>query len=484
MKTTADDDGPRLPIKLDATSNGEFAPVPLDAAARHARTLAEDALAANARRVGRTRRSYLVSLLGAAASLAAFNRAFAAAGKTGGRYALPAEAPFELAAAAEALAGDEFIFDVQLHHVNPQGAWRRRAGSNPFRNMPKAAACTLADPIECLSSGALLKDVFLDSDTAMGVLSHVPGGLDTNPLDFEAAGATRDAARALDGTERLLLHGRCMPTLAGELDGMEAQAARFRPAAFKTYTQFGPPGGPAGFFLDDDRHGKPFIDKARALGVRNIAVHKGLPFGPRGYEYSTARDIGPAARRHPDITFLVYHAGFDPRVKEGPYDPNAQAGVDVLVRSMLDAGRPDNVYAELGSTWRYLMRDPEQAAHLLGKLLKTFGEDRVLWGTDSLWYGSPQDQIQAFRAFQIGADLQEKHGYPALTPVLKRKVFGLNAARVYGLDAGALRGRLGKDGVQKRKSEYLNDPRPSFATYGPRNRAEFLALRRMQGGMP
>ena len=485
MTTTPGDDGPRLPIKLDSTSNGEYAPVPLAAAARHARSLAAAALEANARRVGASRRSYLVSLLGAAASLAAFNRAFAAAGKTGGAYALPDEAPFELAAAAEALAGDEFIFDVQLHHVNPQGAWRQRAGPNPFgSNMPAARACKLADPIECLSSGALLKDVFLDSDTAMGVLSHVPGGADTNPLDFEAAGATRDAARALDGTERLLLHGRCMPTLAGELDGMEAQAARFKPAAFKTYTQFGPPDGPAGFFLDDDRHGRAFIDKARALAVRNIAVHKGLPFGPRGYEFSTARDIGPAARRHPDMTFLIYHAGFDPRVKEGAYDPNARAGVDMLVRSMLDAGRPDNVYAELGSTWRYVMRDPDQAAHVLGKLLKTFGEDRVLWGTDSLWYGSPQDQIQAFRAFQIGAELQEKHGYPALTPALKRKVFGLNAARVYALDAGALRGRLSKDGVHKRKSEYLNDPRPSFATYGPRNRAEFLALRRLQGGMP
>ena len=275
-----------------------------------------------------------------------------------------------------------------------------------------------------------------------------------------------------------------MPTLAGELEGMDAQAARFKPAAFKTYTQFGPPGGPAGFFLDDERHGTPFIDKARALGVRNIAVHKGLAFGARGYEFSTSRDIGPAARRHPDMTFLIYHAGFDTAVKEGPYDPNARAGVDVLIRSMQEAGRPDNVYAELGSTWRFVMRDPEQAAHLLGKLLKTFGEDRVLWGTDSIWYGSPQDQIQAFRAFQISPEFQEKYGYPALTPALKRKVFGLNAARVYGLKPDALRGRLAKDRVQKRKADYMNDPRPSFATYGPRTREEFLALRRLQGEMP
>ena len=358
--------------------------------------------------------------------------------------------------------------------MNPQGAWRQRAGPNAFRSMPKSS-CGLADHVECLSSGALLKDVFLDSDTAMGVLSHVPGGLDTNPLDFEAAGATRDSANALDGTERLLLHGRCMPTLAGELEGMDAQAARFKPAAFKTYTQFGPPGGPAGFFLDDERHGKPFIDKARALGVRNIAVHKGLAFGQRGYEFSTSRDIGPAARRHPDMTFLIYHAGFDTAVKEGPYDPNARAGVDVLVRSMQDAGRPDNVYAELGSTWRFVMRDPEQAAHLLGKLLKTFGEDRVLWGTDSIWYGSPQDQIQAFRAFQISPEFQEKYGYPALTPALKRKVFGLNAARVYGLKPDALRGAAGEGPgaeaqgrLHERPAAELRDLRPAHARGVPR----------------
>jgi hypothetical protein len=341
--------------------------------------------------------------------------------------------------------------------------------------------CGQADHVECFSSGALLKDVFFDSDTAMGVLSHVPGGADTNPLDFEAAGATREAARALDGTERLLLHGRCMPTLPGELDGMDAQAAGHRIAAFKTYTQFGPPDGAAGFYLDDDRHGAPFIERARQLGVRTIAVHKGLAFGPRGHEFSLARDIGPAARRHPDMTFLVYHSGFDTGVKEGPYDAQARAGVDVLVRSVLEAGRPANVYAELGSTWRFVMRDPDQAAHLLGKLLKAFGEDRILWGTDSIWYGSPQDQIQAFRAFQISREFQDRHGYPALTPAVKRKIFGLNAARVYGLEPDAMRKKLSKDPVQRRKSEYLNDPRPAFATYGPRTAQEFSAFRRLHG---
>nr|MCU0769710.1 amidohydrolase [Burkholderiaceae bacterium] len=335
--SSSDDLARRLPIKLDSTSNGEFAPVALPASALAARRLAQEAVDAAARRVGLDRRRYLVSALGAAATLSAFNRAFAAAGQMGGRYAVPTEAPFELAAAQAAVGGDEFIFDVQLHHVNPQGAWRKAAGPNAFKGMPNSN-CGQSDHVECFSSGALLKDVFMDSDTAMGVLSHVPGGLDTNPLDFEAAGATRSAANALDGTERLLLHGRCMPTLPGELEGMDAQVARFPVAAFKTYTQFGPRDGAAGFFLDDDTFGARFIERARKLKVRNIAVHKGLAFGPRGYEYSLSRDVGPAARRYPDMSFLIYHSGFDTGVKEGPYDPQAKAGVDVLVRSMREAG--------------------------------------------------------------------------------------------------------------------------------------------------
>ena len=45
---------------------------------------------------------------------------------------------------------------------------------------------------------------------------------------------------------------------------------------------------------------------------------------------------------------------------------------------------------------------------MLGKLLTRVGEDRVLWGTDAIWYGSPQPQIMAFRAFEISPEFQEQ----------------------------------------------------------------------------
>ena len=79
------------------------------------------------------------------------------------------------------------------------------------------------------------------------------------------------------------------------------------------------------------------------------------------------------------------------------------------------------------------MGNPDQAAHVLGKLLVAFGSERILWGTDSIWYGSPQDQIAAFRAFEITPAFQERFGYPALTTDVKRRILGANAADLFGL---------------------------------------------------
>jgi predicted TIM-barrel fold metal-dependent hydrolase len=120
----------------------------------------------------------------------------------------------------------------------------------------------------------------------------------------------------------------------------------------------------------------------------------------------------------------------------------AHIGTNRLVASLREAGLTPraNVYAELGSTWFCLIRRPEEAAHVIGKLLLAVGEDRVLWGTDAIWYGSPQPAIDAFRAFQIPADLRDRFGYPELTPDVKAKILGRNAARLYGIDLDAARG--------------------------------------------
>jgi hypothetical protein len=213
--------------------------------------------------------------------------------------------------------------------------------------------------------------------------------------------------------------------------------------------------------------------------VKVICVHKGFPLPGMQDAYSLCDDVGRVAKLFPDVHFIVYHSGFETATEEGPYDPARARGVDSLVRSVESSGIApgSNVYAELGSTWRYLMRDPNQAAHALGKLLRAVGDDNVLWGTDSIWYGSPQDQIQAFRSFQIAPELRERHGYPEITPALRAKVLGWNATRPYGIAPEEAR-RHARSARSKPDAEARD---PSFRTYGPRTRREFLELLRLGG---
>jgi predicted TIM-barrel fold metal-dependent hydrolase len=287
----------------------------------------------------------------------------------------------------------------------------------------------------------------------------------------------------MEGSQRLMLHGRCNPNQPGDLDLMDELAEKWKVVAWKCYTQYGP--GGKGFFLSDEDTGIPYIEKARKLGVNNICVHKGIPFGPQSYEHSLCDDIGKVAKRYPDVNFLIYHSGYVPGQPEGPFNPDRNEGIDSLIRSVVEneVAPNSNVYAELGSTWRFLsMRDPASAAHAMGKLFQYIGHDNVLWGTDSVWYGSPQDQIQAFRAFQIPADLREKHGYPEITPQLRAKVFGLNAMVPYRISVEEVLRTAEKDVVAKRKVVYADNPQPHFSTNGPKTRREFFRLLQLHGG--
>jgi hypothetical protein len=163
-------------------------------------------------------------------------------------------------------------------------------------------------------------------------------------------------------------------------------------------------------------------------------------------------------------------------------------GTNALIKAMDDHGLPpnSNVYCELGTTWREVMTNPTEAAHVLGKLLNRMGEDRVLWGTDAIWYGSPQPQIMAFRAFQITPEFQEQFGYPALTPAIKTKVFGASAAALFGIDTDALYCGVDAQKLDEAKAAYASlvdegavaEP---WKPRGPLTRREVLGWLRQPG---
>ncbi len=436
MRRHLPDPAPALPLPLQRRGTDEFVSPSYGRRDRRVLRAFLDGAAENARCVGRSLAAWSASRRGTAAALLAVNHA------SGGRFFdVPDEAPRDGDAAEAALGGGEFVFDVQTHYVAQER--RRTPGADAVLQFIRGVAPERWKDLRggvALSLAEYLRCVYLESDTDVAVLTAAPGEDDRNILGNPEIAGTRELVDRLGGSGRLLHHAIVHPNLPGEVDAMDRVRERFRPVGWKVYTLYGgrdarAPG--AGWRLDDEAAGRPFLERCEGLGVRIVCAHKGLSgLAPTG----SPADVGPAAAAFPGLDFLVYHSGYelpiDEEDEEGAYADDGR-GTNRLVQSLRDARIPpgSNVYAELGSTWFVLLRRPREAVHVLGKLLLAVGEDNVLWGTDSIWYGSPQPLVDAFRAFRIPQAYRERYGYPELTRRLKAKILGLNAARVYGVDA-------------------------------------------------
>ncbi|MGA8724608.1 MAG: amidohydrolase family protein [Acidimicrobiales bacterium] len=268
--------------------------------------------------------------------------------------------------------------------------------------------------------------------------------------------------------------------LGETLDEMSSAVQSGPPAAFKVYTAWSPTGG--GFSLEDPAIGLPTVQHAHDLGIKVFVAHKGLPLVNFDPTFNGPEDIVAVSRQFPDMNFVVYHAAWDPSQIEGPYDPNATIGIDTLLAALDRHSVPpnDNVWVDLATVWRQLLTQPDQAAHALGKLLSRVGENRVMWGTDAIWYGSPQPQIMAMRAFDITTEFQDLYKYPALTDQVKAAIFGLNAAALFDIDPVATRCGLTTDPLTSniQEASQLRDdgslPSPWDAR-GPTTRRQVLS---------
>lgn len=114
-----------------------------------------------------------------------------------------------------------------------------------------------------------------------------------------------------------------------------------------------------------------------------------------------------------------------------------------------------------------MITSPLLCGHILGMLVLDLGADHVLWGTDSFWWGSPQWQIEAFRRFTMPESLMRRFAYAPLTPEVKDRILGLNAAALFGVDPAAHRNPTPPAFVSRLKAAYLEEgPAPSLAQYG------------------
>jgi predicted TIM-barrel fold metal-dependent hydrolase len=463
-----------IPLPTRLVSNEEFPPMPQTAAQREVehRILVEAGRLAP--RLGLGRREFLRTSGGLATAFLAMNAVF-------GRFfeVLPVEAADS--DAAKERAGDPFfIFDVQVHYVSagydPTNAEASRKGAvskgallglrrQSRRLNPKLASDrgTLAD----LSWENFVKEVFLDSDTAIGLISTPPGPYPQDAVvPPKEMTHIRDEINRVTQSRRMLAHGLVSPQLGQiDLDFMDQQAGALKIDAWKAYTGAAAKGFDRGWFLDDEKVAYPMLERARKLGVKRFCVHKGLPLGPVA-DYNHPRDLIKAAKDFPDIEFLVYHSGL-----LSVSAPKATGEVPWTTEfCQMKKKEPGirNIHMELGSSFGQLVTtNPTACAHLLGQMVDAFGADHVLWGTDSIWYGTPQWQIEAFRRFEIPDALIEKQKYAPLTRQVKEQIFGLNAARLFAVDVGAKRNEIPKDYLSRMKMAYLDEgPDPSHRWYG------------------
>ncbi|MBI5556504.1 MAG: amidohydrolase family protein [Deltaproteobacteria bacterium] len=434
----------RYPLPTRVLSNGEFRPL----AQTHQQKLTEKTLESLAVRFGRklgwSRRRFLGSTCGMAAAFLAMNSVY------GGIFdVLPAEASEpEAAEAIRKSLDQQFIFDVQLHYVRDQYAWQGLAGLRRYaRNWNKDLGAENSD-LEKIKFDNFIDEVFLQSQTKIGLLSGAPSD---DPqkwfLTNDEIAKTRSVINGIAGSRRLLAHAIFTPGQPGWLEEIDRAIETLHPDSWKGYT-IGDPLGPSRYpwRLDDEQLVYPAYEKMVKAGIRNVCIHKGLlpddyqTSFPDLWRYATVDDVGKAARDWPRLNFIIYHAALRPLQDFAPeYLSSFEANGYIPWVSELAAipakFKVDNVYAELGTAFASsAVTYPRHCAVLLSTLIKGLGVDKVLWGTDSVWYGSPQWQIEAFRRIEIPADLQEKFALPPLGKadgLVKSAIFGLNSARLY-----------------------------------------------------
>ncbi len=477
------------PVPTQVVSNEEIWPRPQNRQQAHWEFRLGELAAANSKRLGMARRSFLRSSMGLATAFWAANEVY------GQRYwEVAREELFEPAAYEEKWPkGEYFVFDVQAHFTNGFPLSFRE--SEFMRGM----GLELGNDAAAYSFGTFFKEMYLDSETDMLVISGVPGR-ERNPTEeraviaeIEAAGeradplavrgggilpswlmaARRDDINAAAGGLRALSQSNCAPnhywTATGKQDrlALREQMARevqdYGTASWKLYCHFDPARTGWGFQLDDEASAY-FYEVARDLGQTVVSVHKGYASQSRRFGHlANPKDVEQAALENPDLTFIVYHSA----LKHGPTEPafdepaffDPTTGDFAWHAILMDIKRRNpslrNVYCEIGSAFGTLaIAHPVMCMHLMGKNILHYGVDRVLWGTDCIWWGSPQWCIDAFKRFQITDELCEKFGYAKLTRADKAQIFGLNAARVYGVDAAQARKSVRGDSLSRIQAAY------------------------------
>jgi predicted TIM-barrel fold metal-dependent hydrolase len=334
--------------------------------------------------------------------------------------------------------GKQFIADSQTHifwrregHVNTseRGWWFL----NQLDTFYKGAAGP-SSSVKDLTKARFIDLVLRQSDTSVALLNCLAlkgfyGG--KHMLTPEEAVEVRSMF-----PERVIVLGSVDPCDGKPaLEDLERQVKDFKITGIKLY-----PGdyNHHGWHADDEKVAYPLWEKCRALGVKYVAIHKGLPFSIFNAKYCHPEDVDQALDDFPELNFVLYHSAY-------PYLD------ELTMMAFRLTGRKKNLYVDLGGLFTILIQAPDELGHTMGKLLKYLGPDNIIWGSDSPITGSPQRLIEFFRRYQIPDYLVEKYGYPQITEEDKRKILGENIARLFGINIESKMKNIADDLVSRSK---------------------------------
>jgi predicted TIM-barrel fold metal-dependent hydrolase len=459
----------RSPVPTQIVSNGEYNPLPQTIEQQRVEARIKEMADTLGPRHGQSRRQFLASAAGMAAAFLAMNEVFGPVFEV-----TPAEAqqPGAAATRANALSG-QFIFDVQTHFVRDDFKQEGLLDLAKYAKQHWNPALAKENDLYRFKFENYVKEVFVDSDTKVALLSGAPFDDPTwDLLSNDQIVAGRTAVNKTAGSRRMLAHSVFTPK-KGDWMGEVDRAIALKPDSWKGYT-VGDPLSPSklGTYwrLDDEKLVYPFYEKIVKAGITTVCIHKGLlpadyeKSWPGVWEYATVNDLGKAAKDWPKINFVIYHSALRP-IMESPDAAMAQFEKTGRIDWVTDLAEipakhgVKNVYGEIGTSFASCaVANPRFAAALMGTLIRGLGTDRVLWGSDSVWYGSPQWQIEAMRRLEIPEEMRKQHKFAALGAAdgrVKTAIFGGNAAKLYNVNVKAALGAITTDKIASIRAEYI-----------------------------
>ncbi|CAN1570225.1 Amidohydrolase-related [Burkholderiaceae bacterium] len=459
------------PIPVQCVSSDEFLPGVQTPKQKEYEARVKALGAELAKKQGLTRRKFFKSASGMAAAFLAMNDTY---GPVFGVSRAEAATPEMANERAQSLSG-QFIMDMHTHFLRDdttlEGFARSReavgkAGWNP-------ALVGKPQTLEDLKFANYLKEIFLDSDTKVACISGAPS---EKVSDWFLTNDMKNQARAtinsIAGSKRAFAHAIFTPGYAGWMDEIDRAIEVLKPDSFKGYTIGDNTNKQLSVHpwrLDDEKLVYPAYEKFAKAGLKNVCIHKGLfppsveKSFPNLLQYAKVDDVAKAAKDWPQLNFIIYHGGYrysGGGGAEGAWAQFEKTGRIDWVSDLADIPGKygvNNVYADVGQLFaQSTIADPRVSAVMMGQLIAGLGADHVCWGTDAIWTGAPQWQIEALRRLEIPEDLQKRYGLKPLGPAdgpIKRAIFGENNARLYNFTP-AQRAAVSADKIASGKAIY------------------------------